>query len=86
MKRKGDNLKNYHSLDFLRERLFVLGKERDALRKELDRLKKDRDELRKIVEKQARLNRTVTIMALELDTVKAERDALLARFGGLMDG
>ena len=37
---------------------------------------RERDELRQIVEKQARMNRTVALMALELDTVKAERDAL----------
>lgn len=58
----------------------------DALCKERDELKRDCNNLREIIDKQARLNRTVTLMALELDQVKAERDALLARFGGLMDG
>lgn len=57
-----------------------------AVCKERDELKKDCDVLRTIIDKQARLNRTVTLMALELDQVKAERDALLARFGGMMDG
>lgn len=57
-----------------------------AVCKERDELKKTCAELRGIVEKQARLNRTVTFMALELDQVKAERDALLARFGGLLGG
>lgn len=62
-------MSNFCNLEYLQERLAAVCKERDEL-------KRDRDELRKIVEKQARLNRTVTLMALELNTVKAERDAL----------
>ena len=38
---------------------------------------KERDELRQIVEKQAAMNVRVTELVLELDQVKAERDALL---------
>lgn len=37
---------------------------------------KERDELRQIVVKQADMNRRATELALELDEVKAERDAL----------
>ena len=72
-------MSHLYSAEYLSERLAAVCKERDDL-------KRDCDNLREIVEKQARLNRTVTLMALELDQVKAERDALLARFGGLMDG
>ena len=72
-------MNNFYNNDYLYQRLAAICKERDELRKYCE-------ELRKIIEKQARLNRTVTLMALELDQVKAERDALLSRFGGLMDG
>ena len=72
-------MSEFYNAEYLSERLAAVCKERDDL-------KRDCDNLREIVEKQARLNRTVTLMALELDQVKAERDALLARFGGLMDG
>ena len=72
-------MNNFYNSDYLSERLAAVCKERDDL-------KRDCDNLREIVEKQARLNRTVTLMALELDQVKAERDALLSRFGGLIDG
>ena len=39
---------------------------------------KECDELRNIVEKQFRMNRSAAVLALELDTVTAERDALAA--------
>ena len=38
---------------------------------------KERDELRQIVEKQAAMNVRAAELVLELDQVKAERDALL---------
>ena len=72
-------MSEFYNAEYLSERLAAVCKERDDL-------KRDCDNLREIVEKQARLNRTVTLMALELDQVKAERDALLSRFGGLIDG
>ena len=72
-------MSGFYSAEYLSERLAAVCKERDEL-------KRDCDNLREIIDKQARLNRTVTLMALELDQVKAERDALLARFGGMMDG
>lgn len=40
------------------------------------------DALRQICEKQARLNRTVAVLTLELDKVTAERDALMAKLEG----
>lgn len=43
---------------------------------------KERDELRRICEKQAEANGKLAAMALELDDVKAERDALLERLEG----
>ena len=70
-------MSEFYNAEYLSERLAAVCKERDDL-------KRDCDNLREIVEKQARLNRTVTLMALELDQVKAERDALLSRFGGLI--
>lgn len=70
-------MNNFYSTDYLYQRLAAVCKERDELRR-------DCDNLRDIIDKQARLNRTVTLMALELDQVKAERDDLLLRFGGLM--
>ena len=44
----------------------------------------ERDDLRQIVERQARMNRTAVELALELDAVKAERDAYLSalKFNG----
>ena len=68
-------MNNFYNNDYLSERLAAVCKERDDL-------KRDCDNLREIVEKQARLNRTVTLMALELDRVRAERDALLAQLKG----
>ena len=70
-------MNDFYNAEYLAERLAAVCKERDEL-------KRDCEELRKIIEKQARMNRTVTLMALELDRVRAERDALLSRFGGLM--
>ena len=72
-------MNDFYNAEYLSERLAAVCKERDELKRVCE-------ELREIIEKQARLNRTVTLMALELDQVKAERDALLSRFGGLMDG
>lgn len=72
-------MSGFYSAEYLSERLAAVCKERDEL-------KRDCNNLREIIDKQARLNRTVTLMALELDQVKAERDALLARFGGMIDG
>ena len=72
MRQGSGTVNNFYNTDYLSERLAAVCKERD--------------ELRQIVEKQADVNRRVTELALELDQVKAERDALLARFGGMMDG
>ena len=56
-----------------------------ATAKERDELKRENEALKKLCEKQARLNRTVAVLTLELDKVKAERDALLARMEGVDD-
>ena len=68
-------MSEFYNAEYLSERLAAVCKERDELRRE-------RDELRKIVEKQARMNRSTVAMALELDRVTAERDALLAKLEG----
>ena len=49
---------------------------------EFARVCQERDELKRICEKQAETNGRVVAMALELDEVKAERDALLAKLEG----
>lgn len=72
-------MSNFYNPEYLQERLSAVCKERDELKKEIA-------ELKLICEKQAAMNGRVAAMALELDQVKAERDALLARFGGMMDG
>ena len=66
-----EGMSDFYNAEYLSERLAAVCKERD--------------ELRKIVEKQLRMNRSAVALALELDRVKAERDALLSRFGGLME-
>lgn len=53
-----------------------------ATAKERDELKRENEGLKKLCEKQARLNRTVAVLTLELDKVKAERDALLEKLEG----
>lgn len=55
-----------------RELYAATAKERDELRRELNMLKE-------LCEKQARLNLVNAKLALELDEVTAERDALKAR-------
>ena len=37
---------------------------------------KERDELKAIIERQCRINRAATVLALEVDELKAERDRL----------
>ena len=61
-------MSEFYNAEYLSERLAAVCKERD--------------ELRQIVEKQAEMNGRVVAMALELDEVKAERDALLAKLEG----
>lgn len=61
-------MSEFYSCEYLSERLSAVCKERD--------------ELRQIVAKQADMNRRTTELALELDSVKAERDALLAKLEG----
>lgn len=58
-------MSEFYNAEYLSERLAAVCKERD--------------ELRRIVEKQARLNLVNAKLALELDEVKAERDALKAK-------
>lgn len=54
----------------------------EYLSERLSAVCKERDELKRIVKKQARMNSVMAQMALELDNVKAERDALLAQLKG----
>lgn len=53
-----------------------------ATAKERDELKRENEYLRKIVEKQSRMNRATVTLALELDKVTEDRDALKARLEG----
>lgn len=53
-----------------------------ATAKERDELKRENRDLKNILWKQAKANRSMTMMALELDMVTADRDALLARLEG----
>lgn len=48
-----------------------------ATAKERDELRKENEQLREICQKQAELNGKIAAMALELDTVTAQRDTLL---------
>jgi uncharacterized coiled-coil DUF342 family protein len=65
-------MSEFYNAEYLSERLAAVCKERD--------------ELRHIVEKQAAMNQRVTELALELDTVKAERDALQKRLEACWGG
>ena len=58
-------MENFYNAEYLSERLAAVCRERD--------------DLKRICEKQAELNAKVAELALELDAVTAERDALLAR-------
>ena len=55
-------MSNFCKTEYLQERLAAVCKERD--------------ELKKLVEKQARMNRSMAAMALELDNARAEIDRL----------
>ena len=70
-------------------RISALCQERDylngmlkATEKVVERLKQENAELRELCEKQARVNKSAAALALELDKVTAERDALLAQLEG----
>ena len=56
-------MNDFYNVEYLSERVAALAKERD--------------ELRKIVEKQARLNRTAAVMAMDKDRLEAERDDII---------
>lgn len=53
--------------------------------KNIEKLLCENEDLKKLCEKQARLNLVNAKLALELDKVKAERDALLARMEAVDD-
>ena len=54
-----------------------------ATAKERDELRKENEQLKEICQKQAEMNGKMAAMALELDTVTAQRDALLKEVRGL---
>ena len=68
-------MSEFYNAEYLSERLAAVCRERDELRREAAGLKK-------IVEKQARMNRAMAQMALELDNMTAQRDALLDEIRG----
>jgi hypothetical protein len=68
-------MNDFYNVEYMSERVAALAKERDELRREVYRLND-------LCERQARLNLVNAKLTLELDTVKAERDALKARLNG----
>lgn len=73
-------------VEYLNERLACVCQERDALKREVEFLKKDREALREVIERQLRMNRSCAVMAMELDRITGERDALQRRIGEAQDG
>lgn len=69
-------MSEFYNTEYLSERLASVCKERDYLKREAERLKS-------VCEKQMRMNRSAVATALELDRVKAERDALLDEIRGM---
>lgn len=74
-------MNNFYNVEYLSERVACVCAERDALKRENDALKREVADLKDVVGRQLRLNRSCAVMAMELDKVTAERDALL-RAGG----
>ena len=64
-------MNDFYNTEYLSERVAALAKERDDARREVRRLNE-------ICERQARLNIVNAKLAMELDQVTAERDALRA--------
>lgn len=54
-----------------------------ATAKERDELRKENEQLKEICQKQAEMNGKMAAMALELDTVTAQRDTLFEEVRGL---
>jgi hypothetical protein len=68
-------MNDFYNVEYMSERVAALAKERDELRREVRRLNE-------ICERQARLNLVNAKLAMDLDKVTAERDALRARLNG----
>ncbi len=68
-------MNDFYNVEYMSERVAALAKERDELRREVRRLNE-------ICERQARLNIVNAKLAMDLDKVTAERDALRARLNG----
>ena len=68
-------MNDFYNAEYLSERVAALAKERDDLRRENNYLKD-------LCDRQARLNLVNAKLAMDLDKVTAERDALRARLNG----
>lgn len=69
-------MSEFYNAEYLTERLAAVCKERDELRREVVAL-------RELCEKQGRLNLVNAKLAMDLEAVMAERDALLSEICGM---